>query len=133
MVGKLKGASMAFVMVTLKLFIAFGIFNVWLLRFNKPTAWRGGAATTMPQEFSVYGLPAWSCPVVGFLKLSAAICLLIGFWIPELVRPAGLIIAALMLAAVVCHIKVADPLRKALPAFGMFILSSLVALTTPLN
>jgi hypothetical protein len=118
--------SFEFVMGTIKLLIVLGIFNVWLLRFNKPTAWRGGAATTLPQEFAVYGLPNWSCPAVGFFKLSAAICLLIGFWIPELVRPAGLVIAALMLAAVVCHIKVADPLLRALPAFCMFVLSSLV-------
>ena len=24
--------------------IALGIFNVWLLRFGKPTSWRGGTA-----------------------------------------------------------------------------------------
>lgn len=117
---------MALVAALLKLVIALVIFNVWILRFNRATAWRGGEATTMREEFAVYGLPEWSCLAVGFLKLSAAIGLLLGFWIPELVRPAALLIAFLMFAAVAMHIRVSDPLKKSLPAFLMFLLSSLI-------
>ncbi|NNL48365.1 MAG: DoxX family protein, partial [Acidimicrobiia bacterium] len=35
------------------------ILNVWLLRFNKETEYRGGSATNMREEFDEYGLPAW--------------------------------------------------------------------------
>ena len=48
-------------MVTIiQIVIALGILNVWLLRFGKPSAWRGGDAQNMVQEFRVYGLPTWS-------------------------------------------------------------------------
>jgi hypothetical protein len=54
--------------------IAFGIYNVWILRLNKPSAWRGGLATTMAEEFAVYGLPKWMVVLVGFLKLRRIYC-----------------------------------------------------------
>ncbi len=42
-----------------QLIIALGILNVWLLRFNKATSYRGGAAKNMTEEFATYGLPVW--------------------------------------------------------------------------
>jgi len=50
---------MSLFIVICQLVIALGIFNVWLLRSGKATAWRGGEARTMKEEFEVYGLPAW--------------------------------------------------------------------------
>ena len=44
-----------------QIIVALGLLNVWLLRFNKPTAYRGGKAVNLPGEFAAYGLPAWSC------------------------------------------------------------------------
>ena len=40
-----------------QLIIALGILNVWLLRFNKATIYRGGSAKNMKEEFATYGLP----------------------------------------------------------------------------
>lgn len=108
--------------------IALGIFNVWLVRFGKSTAWRGGNAQNMKEEFETYGLPAWSVKLVGFLKLLFAIALIVGIWIPDLVRPAAWGIAILMLGAVAMHVKVKDPLKKSLPALTMLALSLFVAL-----
>lgn len=112
----------------IQVIIALGIFNVWVFRFGKATGWRGGSAVSMKEEFEVYGLPAWSVWVVGFLKLLFAACLIAGIWVPILVRPAAIGIAILMFGAVVMHIKVKDPARKSLPALTMLVLSVLVAL-----
>jgi hypothetical protein len=107
--------------------IALGIANVWLVRSGKVTAYRGGEARTMQEEFAVYGLPPWSVWSIGALKLALAAALVVGIWIPELVRPAAIGMAVLMLGAVAMHVKVRDPLLKALPAAGMLALSVFVA------
>jgi uncharacterized membrane protein YphA (DoxX/SURF4 family) len=110
-----------------QIIIALGILNVWVLRFGKPTEWRGGSATNMKEEFQTYGLPGWTLQAVGLLKLTCAACLVIGIWIPALVRPAAVGLAILMLGAVSMHVKVKDPLKKSLPALTMLVLSVMVA------
>ena len=107
---------------------ALGIMNVWLLRPQKATAWRGGEATNMREEFAVYGLPEWFMFAVGLLKLTFAALLIAGVWFPAVTKPAALGLGALMLAAVVMHLKVGDPLRKSLPAFTVLILCVVIAL-----
>ncbi len=116
------------VIIIIQLIIALGIFNVWFLRFNKTTAWRGGEAANMQEEFAVYGLPAWFMKVIGALKITLAIALLVGVFLPALTKPAAIGMAVLMLGAVSMHIKVKDPLKKSLPAFTMLLLSLIVAL-----
>lgn len=107
--------------------IALGILNVWLLRFNKSTPYRGGSARNMKEEFAAYGLPGWFMWVVGGLKVLLALCLLASFWRPELMRPAAIGMAALMLGAVGMHIKIRDASKKSIPALSVLLLSLLVA------
>jgi len=109
-----------------QIIVGCGLLNVWLLRFNKATAYRGGAAANMQEEFAAYGLPAWSCYVVGFLKVGSAFALLAGLLYPVLVLPAAVIIALLMLGAVVMHLKVGDPFKKSLPALSLLVLCSVI-------
>ncbi|PXA05036.1 hypothetical protein DDZ13_03470 [Coraliomargarita sinensis] len=106
--------------------IPLGIINVWLLRRSRPTAYRGGAASNLKEEFRAYGLPEWAYYTVGFFKLSAAAMLLVGFLIPALVLPGAALMAALMLGAVVMHAKVSDPAIRYLPALIMLVLSALL-------
>ena len=115
--------------VIIQVVVALGIFNVWVLRYGKPSDWRGGAAANMKEEFQAYGLPAWSVQIIGFLKLLFAACLIAGIWFPFLTTPAAAGIAVLMLGAVTMHFKVKDPLKKSLPAATMFILSVIVAVS----
>lgn len=103
--------------------VALGIFNVWVLRRGKATAWRGGAARNMSEEFAAYGLPRWFMITIGCLKIALAGGLIAGFWIPGLAPIAGGGIALLMLGAILMHAKVRDPLTKSLPAAAMFALS----------
>ena len=103
----------------LQITAALGLLNVWLLRFNQRTAYRGGSAGSMREEFAAYGLPAWFAYGIGVLKVGAAIALIVGIWMPVLVLPAAGLISVLMLGALSMHIKVHDPLKKSLPALGM--------------
>ena len=105
-----------------QIIVALGLLNVWLLRFNKPTAYRGGKAVNLPGEFAAYGLPAWSCYLVGFLKVASAIALLVGLLYPASVLSAALIVALLMAGAVAMHVKVGDPFKKSVPAILMLAL-----------
>lgn len=106
--------------------VGCGLLNVWLLRFNKATAYRGGKASSMLEEFAAYGLPAWSCYLVGFLKVASAFALLAGLLYPVLILPAASVVAALMAGAIVMHLKVADPFKKSLPAISMLALCLLM-------
>lgn len=110
-----------------QIIIALGIFNVWILRYGKPTSWRGGDAKSMREEFEVYGLPVWFMRVIGTLKLLFATLLIAGVWFPVLTTPAALGLAVLMLGAVAMHIKVKDPLKRSLPAFSVLVLCLFVA------
>ena len=104
-----------------QLIVALGLLNVWLVRFKKPTSWRGGDAKNMKQEFAAYGLPSWSVGVVGFLKVTFAVMLIAGIWRPDLVRPAAIGTAVLMVGAIAMHFKVGDPPKKSLPAAGILL------------
>jgi hypothetical protein len=107
--------------------IALGIFNVWVIRYGKETSWRGGEAKNMKEEFSAYGLPSGFMIFIGAAKILLATCLIIGIWVPVLVKPAAIAMALLMIGAVSMHVKVKDPLQKSLPAFIMLALSLVVA------
>lgn len=110
-----------------QLVIALGILNVWLLRRTKATAYRGGSATNMTEEFAVYGLPPWFMVSVGTLKVVLALLLIAGCWIPALVQPAAIGFVVLMAGAVAMHLKVKDSFKKTLPSLIMLALSLFVA------
>lgn len=107
--------------IALQIFLALGILNVWLLRFGRPSAWRGGEARNMEEEFAAYGLPSWFMGAIGGLKMLCAAGLLAGVWWPPLVRPSATLLSALMLGAVLMHVKVTDPPQRSLPALLMLI------------
>ena len=110
---------------------ALGILNVWIVRFNKETEFRGGSAKNLPEEFDVYGLPRWMVYVTGATKISLALTLLAGLRVPRLVRPAATALAVLMAGAVGMHLKVGDRPKKFAPAATILVLSSIAAVTAP--
>ena len=107
---------------------AVWIFNVWFNRFNKDTGYRGGDAKNMKEEFAVYGMSEKTMYAVGATKVSLASLMLIGHWVPKLVRPASGGLAALMLGAIAMHVKVKDPIKRALPAISVFSLATISAI-----
>lgn len=108
--------------ILIQMLIGLGLLNVWLLRFNNYTDYRGGGAKNMKQEFAVYGLPEWSVYMVGFLKVSIALLLLVGIFIDLPVEYGIWVLSLLMLGAVLMHIKVKDSFKKASPSLLLLIL-----------
>ncbi len=113
-------------MIVCQMAAALGLLNVWLLRRNRSTAFRGGNAKTMQEEFATYGLPSTMVAVVGTLKIAIAIALIVGVWIPSLVLPAAALLCVLMFGALAMHARVRDPLMKSMPAVGMLVLAGIL-------
>ena len=113
----------------LQIIIALGLLNVWFLRNSKSTAYRGGSAKTLKEEFAAYGLPSFAYYVVGTLKIGSAVALIVGLRNQSVTFIASMIIVVLMIGALAMHIKVKDTLKKSIPAFIMLIMSSFVAYT----
>ena len=110
----------------LQLIIAIGLINVWLFRFNKATDYRGGNAKNMKEEFVAYGLPVWLMYFVGAMKVSIALMLVVSFWFEQLLVYNLVALAALMIAAVLMHVKVKDPLKKSYPALSILFMIALI-------
>jgi hypothetical protein len=112
----------------LQIIVALGLLNVWVLRFQQSTAYRGGNAHSMKEEFAFYGLPVQLVYVVGALKIAIALCFIAGIWLHVLVLPAALLLCLLMLGALAMHIKARDPMKKSLPALSVLVLSAGISL-----
>lgn len=112
----------------IQVIIALGLLNVWLLRANKQTQYRGGDAKNLSEEFVKYGLPYWFMILTGVLKVGFAILLLLGLWFPGIAYYSAIGISLLMAGALAMHLRVKDPLKKSLPAFSLLVLSLVVVL-----
>jgi uncharacterized membrane protein YphA (DoxX/SURF4 family) len=106
----------------LQVIVGLGLLNVWLVRSRSATGYRGGTAQSLKEEFAVYGLPEWTFYVVGGLKVVAGVLLIIGIWVPGLVRIPALVVSALMIGALAMHAKAKDPATKYLPALAVLLL-----------
>ncbi len=112
-----------YIINALQIILALGLINVWLVRFRKPTKYRGKGAANMEQEFRAYGLPTWFMYLIGAAKMVIAVLLIIGLWIPAVVLPAAAVLAVLMVGAVSMHIKVRDACIRMVPALAMLAMS----------
>jgi len=115
------------ILTILQLVVGLGLLNVWMIRRGGPTSYRGGHAQTLRGEFEAYGLPIWMFYLVGGLKVVAGLALIVGIWVPTLVRPAALLVAVLMVGAIVMHLKVKDPMPRSLPALAVLAMCSWIA------
>lgn len=109
---------MHYLLLALKLIVSLGILNVWIIRRKQATPYRGQNATTLREEFAVYGLPTAVYYAVGIIKVSLAVALL-GSTLSQysdLAAPAAKGLAALMLGAIAVHLKVSDPFKKWIPS-----------------
>lgn len=112
---------------------ALGILNVWILRFNKATEFRGGKAQNMKEEFQVYGFPELAVYVVGAIKILLAVGLLLGIWIDKLVIPASVALASLMVGAAFMHFRAGDEFKRYVPALLILIFSTIAAIAASVN
>lgn len=107
-----------------QILVGLGLLNVWLVRPGSATAYRGGDARSLREEFDAYGLPEFMFYLVGALKVGAGLALIAGLWLPSVVTPAAALVSALMVGALAMHLKVRDPFTKWVPALLMLILSA---------
>ena len=110
----------------LQAIVGLGLLNVWLLRRQSATAYRGGEAKNLKDEFAAYGLPAPMFYIVGGLKIVCGVLLLVGLAYPPVVLPAAAVVAVLMMGAVAMHLKVGDPVSKYVPAALMLAMSGAI-------
>lgn len=98
--------------------VAVSIFFVWVVRYDNIVA-----------EFKEYGLPEWLRDLVGILKLTFSVLLLIGIERPVFAVIGGGGIALLMAAAFVTHSRRNTPFPKRMPCLTLMALSIIIAWT----
>ena len=96
--------------------VAAAVFFVWVVRYPN-----------IVEEFKQFGLPEWLRDLVGILKLTFALMLLIGIDRAPMAVGGGLGIAILMAAAFVTHLRVGNPLFKMLPSLALLVCSAVIA------
>lgn len=104
-------------MICLQALVAASVFFVWVVRYDN-----------IIQEFKHYALPDWLRDLVGILKLTFSLLLLLGIERMPLAVVGGLGIAALMSCAFIVHIRVKNPWSKRLPCVGLLAMSLAIAL-----
>jgi uncharacterized membrane protein YphA (DoxX/SURF4 family) len=103
--------------IALQSLVAASIFFVWTVRYQN-----------IVQEFKHYGLPDWLRDLVGILKITLALLLLVGIERPLFAVAGGFGIAALMGCAFFTHLRVKNPGSKMLPSLTLLVLSLIIAI-----
>ena len=103
--------------IVLQALVAASIFFVWVVRYDN-----------IIQEFKQYGLPDWLRDLVGILKLTFALLLLLGIQRASLAMIGSLGIAGLMSCALVMHLRVKNPVFKMIPSLALLALSLIIAI-----
>ena len=114
---------MEYLDIAIKLVVGLSVLNVWLLRANKETPWRGGSAKSLKEEFKAYGLSESQMRLVGSIKIILAVLIIVSiFYEPvETIGAGGM--ALMMAGAISMHVKISDPLNRSLPALTFLVLS----------
>lgn len=112
----------------IQLIVGLGIYNVWLIRPHRASAYRGKGAGSLKKEFQAYGLSVRTMRLVGAIKLISATFLILGIWNPEFIRPSALVLVLMMTGAVFMHVKVRDSFKRSVPALLMLLMSLVIVL-----
>ena len=113
----------------LSVVVGLTVINVWLFRSNRSTSYRGGDASSLLEEFQVYGLDDYFL-IIGIVKVSLAIMLILSLYFKKLSFFASSGIAVMMLVAVYMHINVGDELIKSMPASVMLASCLIIAFSS---
>ena len=104
-----------FIVAILQIITASSVLFVWVVRYEN-----------IIEEFEHYKLPTWLRDTVGIFKVSFGIMLLIGVFDErfKVIGAGGL--SLLMIAALLTHLKVKNPIYKALPAVTLLSFSGII-------
>jgi uncharacterized membrane protein YphA (DoxX/SURF4 family) len=103
--------------ISLQALVAASVFFVWVVRYEN-----------IIQEFKHFGLPDGLRDLVGILKLTFSLLLLIGVERVPLAVAGSLGISILMACAFVTHLRVKNPVFKMLPSLALLLLSLVIAI-----
>ena len=113
--------KMKYLKELLMLVVSLLVLNVWLLRLNQETIYRGGDALNMIEEFAVYGLSETMFYIVGALKILSATGLLVGFFYKKSIVPCASMISILDKIFELKELETLEP-----PRISLFIYLSLL-------
>lgn len=99
----------------LKIFVLSSILFVWVIRYSN-----------IIEEFKFYNLPNWLRDFVGILKIAFAIMLLNDNVL--IVKIGAIGISALMICALLTHLKVKNPPAKMLPSATLLVINMVIFL-----
>jgi hypothetical protein len=101
----------------LRIVIMASVLFVWVVRYEN-----------IVLEFKQYNLPNWLRDLVGILKISFVIMLNSDDSALVLLAASGIIF--LMLAALITHLRIKNPVSKMLPAFSLMLMSIAILIGT---
>ena len=110
----------------LSVVVGLTVINVWLFRTGKSTSYRGGNASSLIEEFEVYGLSDYFL-TIGIIKVGLAILLILSLYFQKLRLISASGIGLMMLVAIFMHFSVGDELIKSMPASVMLISCIIIA------
>jgi hypothetical protein len=123
---------MKFIKQALMLTVGLVVLNVWLIRLDQShsfgISFRGGNAANLFDEFQAYGLSSTLFYLIGLLKITTAIFLLLGFRYEKTIIPAGAFMSVFMIGALYMHFKIGDEFVKYVPSAIMLISSLMIVL-----
>ena len=122
---------MIYLEIILKIVVGLSILNVWLLRANKATPYRGGNAGNIKEEFMAFGLPNWFMVTVGTVKVGLALVILASIYFSSLELIGSIGMAMMMLGSISMHLKVGSTIKQVFPAILFFLLSALIVIINP--
>jgi uncharacterized membrane protein YphA (DoxX/SURF4 family) len=102
--------------IVLQAFVAASIFFVWVVRYDN-----------IRQEFTQYGLPDGLRDLVGILKLTFSLLLLIGIGQGVFAVLGGVGIALLMGCAFIVHMRAKTQAVKRIPCLTLLVISLFIA------
>ncbi len=106
------------VSIGLQALVAASIFFVWVVRYDNIVV-----------EFKEYGLPDRLRDLVGILKLTFSVMLLIGIERHVFAVVGGVGIAVLMTVAFITHVRCKTPTPKRAPCLTLLVFSIFIAWT----
>ena len=112
MFGEFSMITLPSAIYVLKILVVSSIFFVWVVRYDNIT-----------REFKQYGLPDGLRDLVGILKLTFSLLLLLGIDRGGFAVAGGLGIALLMGCAFVVHMRVKTPVVKRVPCLMLLVFS----------
>ncbi len=101
----------------LKILVFSSVLFVWVVRYNN-----------IVEEFRFFHYPNWLRDLVGILKISMVSMLMTGNVF--LIRVGAIGIVVLMLAAIITHLRVKNPISKMLPSMTLCALCSVIWFAT---